>query len=198
MSTLGTYSFLPWLRQGIANTIASPDNDPSVKTRDLQEPFAPAQFRSIDDAGKLSQPAYVPQDSGIELAVAGITYASGTAITRIVRYDVTIIDTKLLRSFSRFFVFAGALFVHFLRGASVARCELSAFRKAQTNPFADPVKVAPETFAVALKANNTLFRSDAAAFTSQAAANDYVARTVARDPSLSGTLHVLPQFEMAA
>jgi hypothetical protein len=33
MSTLGTYSFLPWLRQGIANTIASPDNDPSVKTR---------------------------------------------------------------------------------------------------------------------------------------------------------------------
>jgi hypothetical protein len=33
MSTLGTYSFLPWLRQGIANTIASPDNDSSVKTR---------------------------------------------------------------------------------------------------------------------------------------------------------------------
>jgi hypothetical protein len=169
-----------------------------TKTRDLQEPFAPAQFRNIDDAGKLSQPAYVPQDSGIELVVAGITYASGTAITRIVRYDVTIIDTKLLRSFSRFFEFAGALFVHFLRGASVARCELSAFRKAQTNPFADPIKVAPESFAVALKANNTLFRSDAAAFTSQAAATDYVARTVARDPSLSGTLHVLPQFEMAA
>ena len=33
MSSLGTYSFLPWLRQGIANTIASPDNDASVRTR---------------------------------------------------------------------------------------------------------------------------------------------------------------------
>jgi hypothetical protein len=33
MSPRGTYSFLPWLRQGIANTITSPDNDPSVKTR---------------------------------------------------------------------------------------------------------------------------------------------------------------------
>jgi hypothetical protein len=33
MSSLGTYSFLPWLRQGIANTIASPDNDAGVKTR---------------------------------------------------------------------------------------------------------------------------------------------------------------------
>jgi hypothetical protein len=169
-----------------------------AKTRDLQEPFAPAQFKSIDDAGKLSQPAYAPQDSGIELAVAGITYASGTAITRIVRYDVTIIDTKLRRSFAKFFIFAGALFNHLLRGASVARCELSAFRKAQTNPFAESVTVMPETFAVALRANNTLFRSEAASFTSQAAANDYVARAVADDPTLDGTLHVLPQFEIAA
>ena len=71
------------------------------KVGNLQEQFAPAQFRNIDDADKLSQPAYVPQDSGIELAVTGITYASGTAITRTVRYDVTIIDTKLLRAFSQ-------------------------------------------------------------------------------------------------
>jgi len=33
MSALGTYSFLPWLRQGIANTIVTADNDTSVKTR---------------------------------------------------------------------------------------------------------------------------------------------------------------------
>ena len=168
------------------------------KVGDLQEPFAPAQFQTIDDAGRLSQPAYVPQDSGIELAVAGISYASGTAITRTVRYDVTIIDTKLLRSFSRFFVLAGALFVNLLRGASVARSELSAFRKAQTNPYADPVKVAPETFVVALKSNNSLFSSDATSFTSQVAANDYLARAVAGNPTLHGTLHVLPQFEVAA
>ena len=30
---LGTYSFLPWLRQGLANQIASPDFDPGVKVR---------------------------------------------------------------------------------------------------------------------------------------------------------------------
>jgi hypothetical protein len=33
MNQLATYSFLPWLRQGIANTIATQDNDASVKTR---------------------------------------------------------------------------------------------------------------------------------------------------------------------
>lgn len=167
-------------------------------TGNLQEPFAPSQFQNADDATKLSQPAYVPMDSGIELSVAGTTYASGTAITRIVRYDVTIIDTKLRRSFVKFFIFAGSLFNLFLRGSSVARCELSAFRKAQTNPFADPVTIAPETFAVALTVDNTLFRSEAASFTSQAAANDYLRRAVANDETLAGALHVLPQFEMAA
>lgn len=32
-SSLGTYSFLPWLRQGIANQIASADADPTVRVR---------------------------------------------------------------------------------------------------------------------------------------------------------------------
>ena len=29
MSALATYSFLPWLRQGIANTITTADGDPA-------------------------------------------------------------------------------------------------------------------------------------------------------------------------
>lgn len=33
MSDIATYSFLPWLRQGVANTITSADNDAGVKTR---------------------------------------------------------------------------------------------------------------------------------------------------------------------
>jgi hypothetical protein len=33
VTQLGTYGFLPWIRNGVANTITSPDLDPSVKTR---------------------------------------------------------------------------------------------------------------------------------------------------------------------
>jgi hypothetical protein len=33
VSSIASYSFLPWLRQGVANTIVSPDLDQSVKTR---------------------------------------------------------------------------------------------------------------------------------------------------------------------
>ena len=169
------------------------------KLGNLQEQFAPAQFRNMDDADKLSQPAYVPQDSGIELAVTGIAYASGTAITRTVRYDVTIIDTKLLRAFSKFFAFAGVFFSHFLRGASVARCELSAFRKAQTNPYGDTVTVAPETFAVALQIRQHALSAPTPppSPVRRPPTTTSPARWPAI-PSLDGTLHVLPQFEMAA
>ncbi len=51
---------------------------------------------------------------------------------------------------------------------------------------------------MALQANNTVFRSDATSFTSQVAAQEYLAKAVAQDPSLAGTLHVLPHFEVAA
>ncbi|HET8922522.1 MAG TPA: DUF6603 domain-containing protein [Candidatus Acidoferrum sp.] len=169
-----------------------------AKTRTLQEQFAAAQFKNMDDAAKLSQPAFVPMDSGIELSAAGNVYGSGTAITRNVRYDLTIIDTNLRRVFRRFYVFTGSLFAHFLTGSSVTRSELSAHRKGQAQPYSQQVAMNSETFAVALQSNNKLYSSDAGGFKSQVAAQDYLSRTIARDPALTGTLHVLPQFEVAA
>jgi hypothetical protein len=168
------------------------------KTRTLQDEFAPSQFQTFSDAQKLSQPAYVPLDSGLELAVGGVALATGTAITRNVRYDMTIIDTKLRRVFQRFFPFPGALFRFFLNGATVARSPLSAAQQVLRQPLTGSVTVAPEGFAVAFAATNKAFQPGAATFTSQAAANDYLARTVGADPTLAGTLHVLPQFEVAA
>ena len=171
-----------------------------TKTRDITQPFAKAQFVALDDAAKLSEPAYDPLDSGIELAVSGNAYASGTAITRIVRYDVTIIDTKLFPIWTliRFFRFAGGVFRFLLRGASVAYNPLSNFRARQTHPFTGSVVLAPEKFAVALTANNTVFSAEAVSFTSAAAANDFLAQAVKKDPTLAGTIHVLPRFELAA
>ena len=176
--------------------VTSPD---LAKTRDLQEQFPPSQFKNFDDATRLSQHAYSPHDSGIELSAAGHVYASATAITRNVRYDLTIIDTKLRRARFRFFLYTGSLFFHFVGGASVALNAFSAARKAQTtNVFPETVAMSPETFAVALTSNNTVFHPEAASFTSFASAQDYANSAVAADASLAGTLHVLPQFEVQA
>jgi hypothetical protein len=169
-----------------------------TKRDDLRDPFAPAQFKDFDDAAKLSQPAFAPQDDGIEMAAAGDLYASGTAIVRQVRYDLTIIDTKL-RSFSRrFFEFAGGLFLHFLGGSAVARSALSAHQASLRQPFDGSVKVASETFAVARQADNTAAHAGAVGFRSYASAADHLAGLVAGDPTLEGSLQVLPAFEVAA
>jgi hypothetical protein len=174
-------------------SVTSPD---LVQTATLTEPFAPAQFKTLDDATKLSQPAYVPQDSGIEMSAAGNPYASGTTIVRIVRDDVTIIDTKLRRSTSKFTYYPGTLFQHGLRGNAAARSPLSGTREQQTHPYDGSVQVSPETFAVARQSDNTVYRPEAAAFTSQASARDYIDRAVVADPTMAGTLHVLPHFEV--
>jgi hypothetical protein len=166
-----------------------------TKLRDLQAPFAPAQFKDADDASRLSEPAFSPQDSGVELGVDGHVYDTATAVTRVVRYDLRVIDTALIRQ--RFFVYPGALFQHWMAGSSVAMSALSAHFEGLTHPEDGAVVVSAEVYAVALAADNTLLHAEAT-FSSRAAAIDHMDRAVAADASLSGTLHVLPQFEVAA
>ena len=167
-----------------------------AKVRDLQEPFAPAQFQDTDDATKLSEPGFSPQDSGIELAPAGQTLDTGTALTRKVRYDLTIVDTRLQPPKRvRFFAYPGALFSHWLGGAAVTRNALSQAQTSLRRPYDVSVSVAAETYAVANQSDNTVLGAETAAFTSRAAALTYLSQAVAADPGLAGQLHVLPAFE---
>ena len=166
-----------------------------TKTRDLQEQFSPSQFRDFDDATKLSQPAFVPQDSGVELA-GGSNLTSATAITRPVRYDLTVIDAESEPARFKYFPHLRGMFTTFLRANSAAQSKLSAAYRVATRPYPDAVQVSSETFTVAFQSSNR--EAHPVAFTSQASAHDYIANAVAADPSLSGKLHVLPQFEVAA
>jgi hypothetical protein len=168
-----------------------------TKVRNLQEPFAPSQFRNFDDATKLSQPAFVPQDSGIELAGTA-TLATATAITRPLRYDLTVVDKESEPVRFRYFAHSRAMFTNFLAGNSAGQSKLSANFRSVTRPQSGSVAVSSETFAVANQADNKVFHPEAAAFRSQAQAQDYVKNAIAANPSLDGTLHVIPQFEVAA
>ena len=169
-----------------------------VQTAVLTEPFAPARFITTDDATKLSESAFVPEDSGIAMAAAGDLYASGTTIVRIVRYDQTIIDTELRRSSSNFEPYSGSEFQNALRGNAAALSELSARQESLTHPFTGTVQVTSEIFAVAQVSDNTAYSPESATFSSRASAVDYLNRLVAASPSAAGTLHVLPHYEVAA
>ncbi len=61
--TLGTYSFLPWLRQGIANNIVSADHDAAVLLRASIEVQLELTGKAIDGGADLTQS--IPRDVGL-------------------------------------------------------------------------------------------------------------------------------------
>ena len=107
-------------------------------------------------------------------------------------------DDSLYRRFQRrFFVFTASLFAHFLGGASVTLSVFSQAHQKKLKPFEETVTVGPETFAVAFVDTNSSIAAESVGFTSVAVAQAYAAQVIADDPSLEGSLHVIPQFEVA-
>jgi hypothetical protein len=167
-----------------------------VKTSSTSESFAPAQFQNMEDAQKLSRPAFEPQHAGLELSIQGDQLASAKMVKRIVRYEEVVIDTNFKRFVRRFFLYTDALFAHFLRGASINKSSLSQTIQQQLQPFEEKIEVRPNTYVVAFNHNNTAFNGSAVGFDSEAMARDYMQQQIDQDPNLAESLHVIPAFEM--
>jgi hypothetical protein len=168
-----------------------------AKISDVSESFAPAQFRKLDDAAKLSKPAYEKEHGGLDLSVAGNPLASGAMVKRQLRYEVVTIDTAYKRFTTRFAAIAADLFAHFARGASVSRSALSAHEKSRLVPFTDIVGTKSEGYTVASEEDNRQ-HGPKSSFSSESSAQDYLSAELSRDPSLTGKLHVIPSYERAA
>jgi hypothetical protein len=164
-----------------------------VKTGDVVESFAPAQFQDLDDATKLSSPAFQPGHGGLSLSSAGGNLRSGAMVSRVLRYEVITVDTGWRRAASRFRLVLTGLFALFVKGSAVSQSTLSQHRTTLLQPFADKVTVAPESYVVASALDNTAV----ADFTSKAMAMDHLARQAAADPATAAALHVIPGFEAA-
>ncbi|BEP14782.1 hypothetical protein acdb102_30930 [Acidothermaceae bacterium B102] len=165
-----------------------------AKKGDVLESFAPAQFRDLDDATKLSSPAFESDHGGIELSASGDDLRSGALVARVLRYEVITVDTGWRRFARSFQVVVPGLFELFTKGAAAARTPLSQQHTTLLQPFADKVTVAPESYVVASTADN----STVASFPSKAMAMDHLADRLAADPTLGGALHVVPAFEAVA
>jgi hypothetical protein len=162
-----------------------------AKVADATESFAGAQFLDLDDAAKLSRPAYERQHGGVDLAMAGAQYASAHAVARVVRYEEIIIDTAWRRHAQRFRGFAVGLFDHFLRGNAASRSVLSRRRKDERQPFAEVIKAGTEGYVLANRSDNSAVE----VFGSEAMAQDALAST---DPLAAEGLHVIPASEAMA
>ncbi len=162
-----------------------------AKAGDASESFAGAQFLDLDDAAKLSRPAYEPQHGGVELAMSGAQYASAHAVARPVRYEEVIIDTAWRRHVRRFSGFAAGLFDHFLAGNAASVSVLSQRAKDDRQPFADVIKTGAEGYVVANVRDNSVV----ATYASEAMARDALAST---DAVTAEGLHVIPASEAVA
>jgi hypothetical protein len=165
------------------------------KVADAEQPFAIAQYQKMDDATKLSRPAFQKQHSGLKLSVAGQQFRSTQAVKRIIRYEEIIIDNNYLRFVNRFKMYVGSLFNHFLNGASVTKSSLSKAYEKQLKPQGDAIKVNEAGYTVANIQNNKAAASTTS-FASEAQARDHLQQMVAADPNLAETLHVIPEFEV--
>jgi hypothetical protein len=167
------------------------------KRDDARRPFSPAQFRALTDAQKLSSPPYQQEPSGIVLGVSGAEIRTSRAVTRVLRYEVTTVDTLYRRVRRRFVTLGDRLFRHWIKANAASRNSLSRGRAREIQPFADRIEVQGERYAVASADTNRAV-ADAASFTSEGAAREWLAGAVAADPNLATSLQVVPVSDLEA
>ena len=165
------------------------------KVRDAEDQFAIAQFQSMDDASKLSRPAFQTQHSGVDLSVLGEQIRSSRAVKRTIRYEEIIIDNNYLRFVRRFVVDISGLFTHFLKGAAISQSPLSKAYKSKLKPYDEAIVTHTESYTVAFQENNHAVGAQAV-FHSEAQARDYMHQMIGADPAMADALHVIPQFEV--
>jgi hypothetical protein len=175
-------------------TVAMQPGALSVKGT-LREKFAAGQYRNMDDAQKLSTPAYEPFDSGIEIAAAGQPWATGPLAQRNVRYESIIIDTAFRRVRLAFFKYWDGLFDHFRKGSAVTRAFASLANEKRKKPFDAKIAIVDDQFTVVLQADNSAY-SASATFGSYAEAQAHMADVVQLHPELTEKVHVIPNAEM--
>lgn len=210
-------------RDGTRFTVTPAPDSGLVVVSVTDDKFAMAQFQNMDDAKKLSRPAYEDQDAGLELSAEQGALASARVVRRSARYEQIVIDSRrqpgtAVRSGrprlvpgtatrpKRLTSVNPAVFTQLLTGNSTSRAAVSAreARLRQPFPASETVQLPGQRFVVAYRRNNlqafppSTGLPQTVTFRSLAAAEDAVADWVAEDPSLAGALHVLPDAEAAA
>ncbi|MDQ2588400.1 DUF6603 domain-containing protein [Saccharothrix yanglingensis] len=199
-------------------TVEPAQNSGFVRQSVIGDKFAMAQFQDMDDAAKLSRPAYETQDAGLELVAAGGAIASPRVVRRSARYEMSVIDNEAPsvggavmrvrtgngRRRGKLYSPPSAVFGQLLTGNSTARSPLSRQEARQRQPFPveQTVRVTGDRYVVAYLRNNHQAFPPATAgattssFRSAATAADAMADWIRLDPALAGQLHVLPQAEV--
>ena len=171
-----------------------------TQTLDLDDEldsFAPAQFKNMDDAARLSAPAFQNMPAGVQIR-SGAGLGLGDMVKRKLEYELTIIDKEPQKPLPRgkFHTAPGALVQLFFAGNATARSPLSKTSRQSLVPFEDKVEAGAEPYVVAFTDTNRAMGAHAV-FGSQAQADEYLGGLLAADPRQAAKLHVIPGSEVS-
>ena len=142
----------------------------------------PAQFQDIDDATKLSEPAYEPTGRRHRAVGRRRPIALGDAHQARRPLRAQHVDTRYRRFRRRFHTFPGCCSPILLDGASVSRSPLSQHARTKLRRSTTPSSVARRGLRRRLTSRQHRRRAGTAAFTSEAMATTYLARAARRRP----------------
>lgn len=157
----------------------------------LKEQFAPASFRDMNDAQKLSSQSFAQFDSGVRIKGSDqlkASYISGLEVV----YELIYVPEKRP---IKLWKFIQELFVAFLRINATAKSQLAFEPKRPSVKDAPKVKVKHEEYVVANTETLALHGEDLV-FATEAEANVARANLVAKDASLMAKLQVVPAYQL--
>lgn len=160
----------------------------------VQDQFAPAQYRNIDGAAKLSSPGYEKMDAGIDISVSGADSRTSHAVKRIVFHELITIDNNYKEHLKRFFFIPLQWFTSLLSSNATARSPMSQLVKHQKVPFADKVVATEPGFVVASAIDNSPV-AGSTSWSSHAEAADWLATERQRNPKAANDMHIIPSAE---
>jgi hypothetical protein len=168
-----------------------------------KEKFARGEFQELDNADKLSCPAFEQIEGGLQVSTSGDASQTSMAVKRIVRYETVIIDNQYRRLIIAYFaqilsVFANVrafLFSHLLKGNAVTKSTLSAEHNKKMKPNNKVIKIRPNGYSVVFIDTNRPV-DEKAQYGSHAQAIDYLRKLRDRDAKAASGMHVIPNTEI--
>lgn len=157
----------------------------------LKEQFAPAQFREMKDADKLSSQSFSPMPGGVRLKGSDKLKSSYVTALEVV-YEVIYIPEKRP---VRLWKFASELFNVFLKTSAVAKSPM-AFEPKRPSVIDPPkLKVKPEQFVIADSDTMALY-GESFIFETEAEANVARINLIGKDPGLASKLQVSAAYQL--
>jgi hypothetical protein len=175
------------------------DVQPAPNPLVVQESFAPAQFFDMTDEEKLTSASFKNFDSGVRVGDAESLH-TGYAAVRSVEYELKYIDSQREQRLvgpRDLFEVDGVAFNTWTLSGAISQSPLSFARNWKSSLAPEAVAVSQEAFAIVNTGNLQLF-DELSVLGSERAAAARLNTLVEENPSLRGTLQVVPAFELAA